>query len=73
MKFHFIGIAFQRKYHLKLVLYLIAFLDLNYLIVLLLLDFLLPDIAHLDNIIVLPVLVLETFGFMFSSFLHFKQ
>ena len=38
------------------------------------LDFLLPHIAHLDNIIILPLLVLETFGFMFFvCFLHFRQ
>ena len=38
------------------------------------LDFLLSHIAHFDNTIVLPLLVFETFGFMFSvSFLHFKQ
>ena len=29
------------------------------------LDFLLPHIAHFDNIISLPLLVLETCGFMF--------
>ena len=29
------------------------------------LDFLLPHIAHFDNIIILPLLVLETFGFIF--------
>ena len=39
-------------------------LDLNYLIVLLLLDFLLPHIAHFDNIIVLVLLAFETHGFM---------
>ena len=38
------------------------------------LDFLLPHIAHFDNIIALPLLVLEIFGPMFSVFsLHFKQ
>ena len=38
------------------------------------LDFLLPHIAHFDNIIALPLLVLEIFGSMFSVFfLHFKQ
>ena len=38
------------------------------------LDFLLPHIAHFDNIIALPLLVLKIFGSMFSvSFLHFKQ
>ena len=38
------------------------------------LDFLLPHIAHFDNVIALPLLVLEIFGSMFSvSFLHFKQ
>ena len=36
------------------------------------LDFLLPHIAHFDNIIALPLLVLEIFGSMFSVFfLHF--
>ena len=38
------------------------------------LDFLLPHIAHFHNTIVLPLLVFETLGFMFSVFfLHFKQ
>ena len=38
------------------------------------LDFLLPHIAHFDNIIVLPLLVLETLGFiLYVFFLHFKQ
>ena len=38
------------------------------------LDFLLPHIAHFDNIIILPLLVLETCGFMFFVyFLDFKQ
>ena len=38
------------------------------------LDFLLPHIAHFDYIIILPLLVLETCGFIFSvGFLHFKQ
>ena len=42
--------------------------------VLLNLDFLLPHIVHFDNIIVLPLLVFETLGFMLSVFfLHFKQ
>ena len=37
------------------------------------LDFLLPHIAHFDNI-ALPLLVLETLEFMFSVFfIHFKQ
>ena len=37
-------------------------------------DFLLPHFAHLDNNTVLPLLVFETLGFMFSvSILHFKQ
>ena len=37
-------------------------------------DFLLPHVEHFDNIIALPSLVPETFGFMFSiSFLHLKQ
>ena len=36
------------------------------------LDFSLPHIAHFDNIIALPLLVIDTFGFMFLvSFLHF--
>ena len=38
------------------------------------LDFLLPHIAHFDNIIMLSLLVFKTFGFVFSaSFLHLKQ
>ena len=38
------------------------------------LHFLLPHIVHFDNIIALPLIVLETFGFMFSVFfIHFKQ
>ena len=38
------------------------------------LDSLLPDIAHFDNTIALPLLLLEVFGSLFSvSFLHFKQ
>ena len=38
------------------------------------LDFLLPHIAHFDNIFILPLLAFETLGFMFSVFfLHFKQ
>ena len=42
--------------------------------VLLNLDFLLPHIVHFDNIIVLPLLVFETLGFMLSVFfLRFKQ
>ena len=37
-------------------------------------DFLLPHIAHFDKIIVLPLVVFKTFGFMLSVFfLHFKQ
>ena len=37
-------------------------------------DFLLPHIAHFDNIIVLPLVVFEALGFMLSvCFLHFKQ
>ena len=37
-------------------------------------DFLLPHIAHFDNTIALPLLLLEIFGSMFSAcFLHFKQ
>ena len=32
------------------------------------LDFLLPHIAQFDNAIVLPLLVLESFGFIFSAF-----
>ena len=31
-------------------------------------DFLLPHIAHFDNIVFLPLLVFETFGFMFAVF-----
>ena len=38
------------------------------------LEFLLPHITHFDNITILPLLVLETCGFMFFVyFLHFKQ
>ena len=38
------------------------------------LDFLLPHIAHFDNIIVPPLLVFETLGFMFSVyFLHLNN
>ena len=38
------------------------------------LDFLLLHIAHFDNIINLPLLVLETCGsIFFVCFLHFKQ
>ena len=38
------------------------------------LDFLLPHIAHFDNMVFLPLLVFETLGFMFPvSFLNFKQ
>ena len=38
------------------------------------LDFLLLHIEHFDNIIILPLLVLETCGFIFFvCFLHFKQ
>ena len=55
-------------------------LDLNYLVFLLLLvflinlDFLLPHITLFDNNIVLPLPVFETFGYMFFVFfLHFKQ
>ena len=33
-------------------------------------DFLLPHIAHFDNIIVLQLLVFETFGFVFSVFFY---
>ena len=37
-------------------------------------DFVLPHIAHFDNIVVLLLPVFKTLGFMFSiSFLHFKQ
>ena len=37
-------------------------------------DFLLLHIAHFDNVIILPLLVLETYGFVFFvCFLHFKQ
>ena len=36
--------------------------------------FLLPHIAHVDKIIALPLVVLETFGFILSVFLlHLKQ
>ena len=36
------------------------------------LEFFLPHIGHFDNIIPLPLLILETLGFMFSVFfLHF--
>ena len=34
-------------------------------------DLLLPHIAHFDNIIALPLLVLETFGSMFSVFFFY--
>ena len=38
------------------------------------LDSLLPDIAHFDNTIALPLPLLQVFGSLFSvSFLHFKQ
>ena len=38
------------------------------------LDFLLLHILYIDNIIILPLLVLETCAFMFFAyFLHFKQ
>ena len=38
------------------------------------LDFLLPYIAHFYSTIILPLLVLETCGFMFFVyFLHFRQ
>ena len=39
------------------------------------LDFLLFHIVHFNNIIILPLLVLETCGFIFFfvCFLHFKQ
>ena len=33
-------------------------------------DFLLSHIAHFDKIIVLPLLVFETFGFMLSVFFY---
>ena len=37
-------------------------------------DFLLPHITHFDKVIVLPLVVFETFGFMLSVFLlHFKR
>ena len=36
--------------------------------------FVLPHNAHFDNMIALPLLLLEIYGSMFSvSFLHFKQ
>ena len=57
----------KRKYHPILTLYLMA-------LIVLFNNFLLPHIAHFDNIVFLPLLVFETFGSMFSvSFLHFKQ
>ena len=34
------------------------------------LDFLLPHIAHFDNIIALPLLLLEIFGFIFLVFFY---
>ena len=34
------------------------------------LDFLLPHTAHFGNIIVLPLLVFETFGFILSVFFY---
>ena len=38
------------------------------------LDFLLLHIAHFGNIIILPLIVLETYEFIFFvCFLHFKQ
>ena len=38
------------------------------------LDFLQPHTVHFDNVIVLPVLVFETLGFiLYLFFLHFKQ
>ena len=41
---------------------------------LIILDFLLPHMTHFYNIIVLPLPVFKTFGFMLSVFfLHFKQ
>ena len=37
-------------------------------------DFLLPHIAHFDNIVFVTLLVFQTLRFMFSvSFVHFKQ
>ena len=33
-------------------------------------DFLLPHMAHFDNIIVLPLVVFETLGFMLSVFFY---
>ena len=36
--------------------------------------FLLPQMAHFDKIIILPLVVFETFGFMLTVFfVHFKQ
>ena len=34
-------------------------------------DFLLPHMAHFDKIIVLPLVVIEAFGFMLSVFFFF--
>ena len=37
------------------------------------LDFLVPNVVHFHNNIVLPLLVFETFGFILSvTFLHFN-
>ena len=33
-------------------------------------DFLLPHMAHFDKIIILPLVVFETFGFMLSVFFY---
>ena len=73
----------KTKHLLILEFYLMAFQDLNNLKLLnnpfaccslINFDYLLPHIAHFDKIIVLPLVVFETFGFMLSVFfLHFKQ
>ena len=68
----------KTKYHLILVLngvLTLKLLSISFASWFLInLDVLLPHIADFHNIIVLPLLVFETLGFMFSvSFLHFKQ
>ena len=66
-------IAFKTRYHPIMESYLILPQDLNYLMLQLVLV-LLPHIAHFSNIIILPLLVFETLGFiLFVFFLHFKQ
>ena len=72
-------ISFKTRYHPIMESYLILPQDLNYFVTigscfLINLDFLLPHIAHFSNIIILPLLVFETLGFiLFVFFLHFKQ